>query len=73
MALSAQGRNAPRVFFDAAVMVRWLVVRRWLEGLSVRGVTLSHTLSLTCVLNCGSDMFWPLIWGARGWPWVVVG
>lgn len=69
MALSAQGENAPRVLFDAAVMVRWLVVRRWLEGLSVRGVTLSHTLSLTCVLNCGSDMFWPLIWGARGWPW----
>jgi hypothetical protein len=61
-------------------------VRRWLEGLSVRGVlgvTLSHTLSLTCVLNCGSDMFWSLFslfWGgpwvtevAAGWPWVVVG
>ena len=73
MALSAQGGNAPKVLFDAVVMVRWLVMRRWLEGLSVRGVTLSHTLSLTCVLNCGSDMFWPLIWGARGWPWVVVG
>lgn len=51
MALSLQGGNAPRDLFDAAVMVRWLVVRRWLEGLSVRGVTLSHTLSLTCVLK----------------------
>lgn len=74
------------LLFDAVVMVRWWVVRRWLEGLSVRGVlgvTLSHTLSLTCVLNCGSDMFWSLFslfWGgpwvtevAAGWPWVVVG
>lgn len=31
MALRVQGGNAPRDLFDAAVMVRWLVVRRWLE------------------------------------------
>lgn len=66
------------LLFDADVMVRWWVVRRWLEGLSVRGVlggvlgvTLSHTLSLTCVLNCGSDMFWSLFSLFWGGPWVA--